>query len=503
MSVKSFAQAFLVFALTLAATLAGYEIGYVVNSVVTIWPATAIVYWGIRTYGLTGFIGTVVAGFLHSIVWLDALPLNLLIPLSTSLCGWAAVLIERRLNPSNDIFSRLRNMLAFFIGGIGFLSLSSAIVGNLLIALQYSITLKEYGLGVWNWYLADYTGGLMLAPFLCSLPAFYKQVILEWQETLFELAISLSVLLAIFLVFDSRIMENYGAFSPMFLALPGMILLSSREFSTRICLNIFLFTLCALLMTSALVDDAQGNAGLRTVQFYLVIVITCGLSLHSMRNERSHLIYNLAKERRKLEVRVRERTIELEREVSAKNELAQKMEALAHIDPLTKLYNRRYFSELAVNELKLSRCNDLTTALCMIDIDFFKKINDTYGHQTGDLVLIEIANILIAETRTGIDSVVRLGGEEFAILMPNTSVKLATDASERIRRRVESYDFKVDEKSGSPQKNLSLTVSVGVIQCPTTDDSIDYAIDAADKALYVAKNKGRNRVVCGDFSSIA
>ena len=493
-----------IFVITLTALLSAYEIGYNVNNVITIWPATAVIYWAIRRYGLSGFIGTALAGCIHSIVWLDFPLFNLLIPLSSSLCAWGAILLERHFNPRSDIFAGSRNMLIFLTAGIGVFSLSSAIIGNILISLQFAVPWNEYGIGVWNWFLADYSGGIMLAPLLLVLPLFYKEVIIEWRIALFEVTISLLLLALIAMVFLSGIMENYGTFSPIFLALPGAICLSTNSGSARVCLCSFIFMAAALLLTVALGGNNEDNIGLRTVQLYLTIVLICGLILHSVRIERDELISKLAEERYKLEIRVKERTAELSKEVAQKKDIALQMEALARIDPLTKLYNRRYFAELAARDLKRGQRDKQPVSLCMLDIDYFKDINDSYGHPTGDAVLVALGKILLAETRNDIDSVVRLGGEEFAILMPETSLTLAKEVSERIRHQVATHNFKIVGAATikSKQPAVTITISIGIIECPMTHDTIDFSINAADKALYQAKNKGRNCVVCGEFPSI-
>ena len=492
-----------IFVVTLVAILSAYEVGYIVNNVVTIWPATAVIYWAIRHYGLSGFIGTALAGCIHSYAWLNFPLLNLLIPLSSSLCAWGAVLVERYFNPSGDIFDGSHNMLVFLTLGIGGFSLSSAIIGNILISVQFGVPWSAYGNGVWNWFLADYTGGIMLAPLLLILPLFHKQVVTEWRTAVIEAILSLLLLALITLVFLSGIMKNYGTFSPLFLALPGAIYMSTRGASARVCLCFFLFTVAALMMTVTLGGNTEDNVGLRTVQLYLTIVLVCGLILHSVRIERGKLIKKLADERRQLEIRVQERTAELSREVSEKKEIALKMEALARIDPLTKLYNRRYFAELAARDLIRGQRNKEPVSLCMLDIDYFKTINDTYGHPTGDSVLVELADILLAEIRHEIDSVVRLGGEEFAILMPQTPIKLAKEVCERIRHRVASHNFKVDEEAKIKPKQLLITISIGIIECPLLEDTIDSSISAADKALYQAKHEGRNCVVCGELSRVS
>ena len=157
------------------------------------------------------------------------------------------------------------------------------------------------------------------------------------------------------------------------------------------------------------------------------------------------------------------------------------LESSLAIDPLTKLYNRNIIPTLVKDGLfKFDRTG--VVSVLMADIDYFKNINDSYGHEKGDVVLQDISNILQSCTR-GNDYVIRWGGEEFVIIMPNCNLTEAANVAERIRNNIESY-----ESSVTP-----LTISIGVADY----DNINYenVINQADKALYVAKQTGRNKVV--------
>jgi len=164
----------------------------------------------------------------------------------------------------------------------------------------------------------------------------------------------------------------------------------------------------------------------------------------------------------------------------------KKLQQLALIDPLTSLYNRRGMGvaiDLPVaSEQRETRC----ISAIAVDIDNFKKINDRYGHDTGDEVLIELAKILKQHARAS-DAVCRMGGEEFVIVSPETVNENAVIIADRIRRQVEGLELKYGENT------ITLTSSFGVAtHCGTID--IDYLLKDADKALYQAKNDGRNRV---------
>lgn len=168
--------------------------------------------------------------------------------------------------------------------------------------------------------------------------------------------------------------------------------------------------------------------------------------------------------------------------------LYETVEKMAITDSLTGLYVRRYFTERLDEELGRSARHNLRFSFLMLDIDDFKKINDTYGHLVGDVVLKDIGRI-IRENIREIDLACRYGGEEFAVILPETSKDGAFVVADRIRKRSEEHIFKAyDER-------LKLTVSIGVSSYP--DDSANQAglIEAADRALYKGKRSGKN-VVC-------
>jgi len=184
-------------------------------------------------------------------------------------------------------------------------------------------------------------------------------------------------------------------------------------------------------------------------------------------------------------VRVHYKIKALQEELRESN---RQLEELSNTDGLTKLYNRRYFMELLDLEFQRAQRYESELAFVMIDIDHFKKFNDNFGHLLGDRILYEVAQILRENLRVH-DIVGRYGGEEFALLMPETDVKGALVVAERYRRRVE--DFVLLEGG----KELRITISLGVASVPQPKiKSVDDLIRYADNALYQAKNNGRNRV---------
>ena len=158
-------------------------------------------------------------------------------------------------------------------------------------------------------------------------------------------------------------------------------------------------------------------------------------------------------------------------------------------DRLTGLYNARHFESRFEGCIASSMHEDTPLSLAVSDIDHFKKFNDTYGHQAGDFVLAQTAELLQLMVRDGsLDAAFRYGGEEFCMLMPQTSIEDATALLDQYRKRIEDAEFQYDGQT------LKVTVSIGLSCCPTDGHVRAPLFEAADQALYQAKSSGRNRV---------
>jgi diguanylate cyclase (GGDEF)-like protein/PAS domain S-box-containing protein len=173
-------------------------------------------------------------------------------------------------------------------------------------------------------------------------------------------------------------------------------------------------------------------------------------------------------------------------DISQRKEMEAELFKQASTDSLTGINNRRYFVAQAEQELRRSRRFARDMSVMMIDIDHFKKINDEYGHAVGDAVLQGVVKRALESLRQS-DSIGRLGGEEFAVLLPETGIKAATEAAERLRNHLAERALIAERVA------LPCTVSVGVAQLNAKDGNIDDILNRADQALYRAKKAGRNR----------
>lgn len=174
-------------------------------------------------------------------------------------------------------------------------------------------------------------------------------------------------------------------------------------------------------------------------------------------------------------------------EMEQRRGLEQELWALAHLDPLTSLPNRRAFRDAATVKLAESQTAHRPLALISLDIDHFKHVNDAYGHGAGDTVLRRVADILKAPLRPNTDMAARVGGEEFSVILPDTDMDAAIAFAEKLRKRIEQTVVVVGEHEIRP------TISLGVAM-NRKSANLEELMDRSDRALYIAKRTGRNKV---------
>lgn len=204
----------------------------------------------------------------------------------------------------------------------------------------------------------------------------------------------------------------------------------------------------------------------------------------------THLtLRNLRKELEEKNALLEREKAQLQLEIDRRKQVEEKLKHIASTDPLTNVYNRRYFFELAKRELALSKRYRQPLAIVLLDIDHFKSVNDTYGHKIGDDALIALSALCkrgIRET----DLFARYGGEEFIFLFPQTTVHQAKKVAERLRKFVSDNPFKFGGHE------ISITLSVGVAGIEDDPEiTLDKLFNEADQALYHAKQAGRNQVI--------
>jgi diguanylate cyclase (GGDEF)-like protein len=177
----------------------------------------------------------------------------------------------------------------------------------------------------------------------------------------------------------------------------------------------------------------------------------------------------------------------MKEDITERKRLEEELQKQSTIDELTGAYNRRQFYRLANAEIKRSNRLRHPLSIALIDIDYFKSVNDTYGHAAGDRVLVSFANTCQRNIRD-IDTLARLGGDEFVIILPETAGDQAYIALERLRQSLTSQPIEHDGNS------ISVTISCGIASLAGKAESLEQLMERADQALYQAKQAGRNCV---------
>ena len=234
-----------------------------------------------------------------------------------------------------------------------------------------------------------------------------------------------------------------------------------------ICLGLLVGIGCAIMMAHSLAGAlrslTQGVKAVATGDFTSRARVKTGDEIGQLGNAFNYMVESLS---------------------SSHDQLVER----ANTDSLTGLYNHRYFQERLAVELSRAARYGHRLSLLMVDIDFFKSFNDTHGHPMGDIALRELAYVLMQQVRD-VDIVARIGGEEFAIILPETSIEEAIVTAERVKKATEEQGFHDSNGEETP-----LTVSVGAAGYPDNASDRSGLILASDVALYQAKNAGRNRV---------
>lgn len=380
----------------------------------------------------------------------------------------------------NALFLSYKAVAAFVLLGVLFGALISAVVGVTGLFVADLITREMYAYVLSTWWTGDAIGVACLGPFIYALTNFRPSAKLD--RTKLEAALALAAFamtVAVLIKFDERaLIPQFGQFF-----IPLLLLVCVLRF------DLFFSTLCVLLIAATAVAvtslgigpfaSADPNVALIEVQLFLGTISIAALLIYAGKANNERLLLGLMESRDRLEQKVRQRTEELEK---AKSEA----ERLAYIDELTGIPNRRTFFHRGSAEISRAERHGSALSLVMLDIDHFKKINDTYGHGDGDLVLKDLSETVSGELRE-YDLFGRVGGEEFSIILPSTGLSEAVGIAERIRLRLA-------ERRVGPA-GIPYTASFGVAALQTNEETIAELMKRADKALYRAKETGRNKVI--------
>jgi diguanylate cyclase (GGDEF)-like protein len=395
-------------------------------------------------------------------------------------CLLAAWLLQRAARPF--VLDRLRHVALFGLVALVLACGLAALLGASIYTLSASTTSSFWSLWI-IWWLGDGLGVLLITPVLLSWLQGPPQTTQGHRLEALALA-ALTLLLAIWIFSQGT---AYSFSRRPFLLLP-FALWAAVRFGVRGAAGIGLL-IAAIAITAnlyglgPLVADTPADTVLQ-LQEYLAVLAFSSLALAALLQELRTTHGELDRLNRELEARVAERTLELQ-------QVNQNLEALASIDPLTGASNRRHFLKQARSEIGRAKRQGLPLSVIMLDIDFFKSVNDRFGHEAGDKVLVALAATIRATLRAG-DIFARLGGEEFIVMLPGQGLPEASQMAERLRVLIAQ-----NEVPGCPAR---ITVSAGLAGLESGAEEIDDLLRRADEGLYRAKNQGRNQVCLGQVA---
>lgn len=455
-----------------------------------IWPSAGIALAAAVVFGPVILWSVFIASFattlnyylfvIHIPVWDEHIIRIFAIAASTTFSTYIAYLIAPKNVVEGASFQNIHIMasriFAAFIT-LGVASILMMMVIKYLFDMRWAVDELDF---ILPWVIGDIVGALVIAP-LCYL--ILKQWPLDWQEnwTLETLAIFLIMIAQCVILFGPIAAYLPVAFlQPIFLFLP--IIWSAIRFQPLVSNGMgviaFFIAWVALNQDIGYFPLVYGEDKEIAVQLFFAFMIGVSLVLQLLlighQNHQKSITAIM-------EAKVRQRTAELE-------EAKRQAEYLSRIDPLTQLNNRRAFFEFGKQVQLQSIRSAESFALIMLDIDHFKKINDSYGHDIGDIALKELAKTLTSNSR-GTDIVGRLGGEEFAIILPNTDQNEAQNLAERIRLAISDIHIVEGEA------DFKFTSSFGIALSHHPSRKVADILKQADAALYQAKAEGRNRVI--------
>lgn len=430
-----------------------------------VWPPSGIALAAILALGNRVWPG----------VWLGAALVNLTVassPLAALAIGSGnalealagAELVRRHISDAPPFFDRVRNVV-MFVAIAALCSTVAASIGVGALVLEGAVPWPEFAANWGTWWHGDTAGIIIVTPLVLTWSS--RHDIVWTPAKLWEAAgFALSLLLVAYVVFGHG--NRYLSSLPLtFLILPFIIWaafrFSRREVTTAIA------TVCSVAVWQTV--EGQGPFALESLNLELLVllafistVVTTGLMLSAAVGERSRTMGRLADALRELQEQAR-------------------------TDPLTGLANRRFLWEFLQREWIRARRRKSPLAVVMIDLDHFKRVNDTFGHDAGDQMLMDVADLLKAHVR-GSDMACRFGGEEFALVLPDATLdgvqRRAVDIREAIKRLEPVHR---DRRLGP------VTASFGIALYPDHADDPESLLRVSDQALYAAKSGGRDRVI--------
>jgi diguanylate cyclase (GGDEF)-like protein len=431
-----------------------------------VWPPSGIALAALLLFGERLWPGIWLGAALANYMVNASLLAAVVIGTGNTLEALAAAALIRRSMGVRDHFEHGEDVVKF----VAFAAVSATVaatVGLVPLSLANSMSWSELLRNWLTWWQGDVSGMVIVTPLLlawCSRDA------LRWNPRYkFEgLCFVLLLLIAAIAVFG-YVADPLAPFARAFVILPFIVWAAFR-FSQREVTTVTA-AVCAIAVSDTMTSLASAtpqalNESLLLLLLFTSTLVITGLVLSAVVTERGRTLQDLR---------------------SALHDLHTQ----AVTDPLTGLLNRRYLTEFLPREVIRARRKGDSLAVLMIDLDHFKRFNDNFGHDAGDLVLTRVAQLLMAHIR-GSDIACRYGGEEFIVVLPDTTLEGASRRAEEIRTAVRELQL---SHRGKPLGEI--TVSLGVALLPDHVAGPEALVRVADEALYQAKAAGRDRVVMG------
>lgn len=427
----------------------GHHIGTYVGGIVSvIWPAAGVAAAAAVRFGYAGVLGVFLGALAVVYGQVDS-PVAPVIGFGAALGAWVVYRFSDKYSVGDFLFGSIPCVVRFFLLGIPIGGLTSALIGTASLLYSGQITQEQYGQALWAWWSGDLLGAVILAPLL--LTANLSGWRLERKVFKLEWAlVSLATVFMAWLLFnrENRQLGELGEF----LLFP-LVLWVALRFSAGGVAAVVFFASIARIVAEVLQSGSIGQLAVLEILNLQMTLVSAGVG--------GYLVVAALSERRESE---------------------QRLDKLANHDPLTGLANRTYFQVFLEHAIAQCVRNGGQVSLLFIDLDRFKHINDSRGHEVGDEVLRIVASRLIDALRTD-DFVARLGGDEFAVVMSHPK-------TQRAARRVA---LKLIESLSEPFEiegnRYSISASIGISVCPDDGTDANTLLRQADLAMYQAKQK--------------
>jgi diguanylate cyclase (GGDEF)-like protein len=482
----------------------GQQLSILPGNVTPVWPPsaialTAVIFWGRQAwFGI--FLGAMLVNGLALLSATTAdLTLRLIFSSFAIGCGsliqpiWGNWLLRKRIHSFNVPDSP--SQFLYFVSMVPIICLISSTIGVVSLYLAGTITSLQLAETWFTWWLGDSIGILLFLPLIISIK--YTNNLLKHLLNAIPILIVLSLMTLFSFGFFFRDQTTYPL---AFLPLPLLLFIVFKYGSFETMLGLTTMAIISTLLTAQLLGPfaiGDVNLSMEILQSFLAVSAITTITTLTLVNQQRKTQKSLTLENTKraqseadlkllrdsLQQKVEERTLALE---AAKN----RAELLARTDPLTGLCNRRAFYDDFLHASKLAKRNNKPIALLVIDIDDFKVVNDTFGHDAGDNALVMVAQVITSSIRES-DMVARFGGEEFVIALLETEFTDAFAFSDKLRKKIEANYFSTEKN----QQNLTVSIGLSAWKAEQKAEFND-VFRAADRALYKAKEAGKNQVVC-------